>query len=511
MLWYPFLNDEEYIVIETPDFIKSGEVARLIPVISDSRKEQRAASALLAIFSAVPDFANSILASLGQKIGKRSIVNTFTEVVFHEETSDRPDGLIIIQTGKSNWTTLIEAKIGKAKLEKDQIERYLRLAKNHSIDAVISISNEFVARPTHHPISVSKILTNKVDLFHLSWTSILTEAILLHENSELSDPEQAFLIREFVRFFSHDSAGVTGYTQMPPTWNEAVKTLQSGGKLKTNSLEVEQIVSGWHQETREISLQLSQYLTRRVELKLSKKHANDASARIREDAQLLCDKGVLLSSFSIPDTVSDLFLAADLKTRSIRASMLVDAPKDKKTTKARINWLLRQLKDADEVDVTVRIKWSSRATDTDVPLARLRESSDLPEILSSNATPRAFEVMSTSSQGGRFSGNKTFIMDVEELCPYFYENVGQRLKNPPQPAPPKPHFPTENIVGAPEEKILPRHGNDHTGLIEIPSFLQRLNTEGIHRPPSAQLGGRKPISHRVSRFSPEYITGKRPL
>jgi hypothetical protein len=496
-------------MIETPDFVKSGEVARLIPVVSDSRKEQRAASALLAIFSAVPDFANSILATLGQKIGKRSTVNTFTEVVFHDETSDRPDGLIVIQTGKSKWTALVEAKIGKSKLEKDQIERYLKLAKNYSIDAVISISNEFVARPTHHPISVSKTLTNKVELFHISWTSILTEAILLHENSVLSDPEQAFLIREFVRFFSHDSAGVTGYTQMPPAWNDAVRTLQSGGKLKPNSIEVEQIVSGWHQETREISLQLSQYLTCRVELKLSKNHANDASVRIREDAQQLCDKGVLVASFSIPDTVSELNLAADLKTRSIRASMQVDAPKEKKTTKARVNWLLRQLKDTDEVDVTVRIKWSSRASDTDVPLARLRESSDLPEILSSNTTPRAFEVMSTSSQGGRFTGNKTFILDVEELCPYFYENVGQRLKNPPRPSPPKPHFAVEIPADTPEKVKPLRHGNDHTGLIELPSFLRRLATEGVHRPSPSQYNNENPSGHRVSRFSPEYITGKK--
>jgi hypothetical protein len=46
--------------MERPDFLKSGDIARLIPVISDSRKEQRAVSVLLSVFSAVPNFADVV-------------------------------------------------------------------------------------------------------------------------------------------------------------------------------------------------------------------------------------------------------------------------------------------------------------------------------------------------------------------------------------------------------------------------------------------------------------------
>ena len=179
--------------------------------------------------------------------------------------------------------------------------------------------------------------------------------------------------------------------------------------------------------------------------------------------------------------VSDFILTADLRTRSIRTSMQVDAPRDRKSTSARINWLLRQLKDTDDPDVIVRIKWSSRATDTDVPLKKLREGLDLPEIQSSNVSPRAFEVMSTTTQGGRFSGNKTFIQDVEDLCPHFYENVGQHLKNPPQPTPPKPHFVKEVIVQEPAEKASSRIGNEHSSLLELPAFLRRMGTSRFGR------------------------------
>jgi len=65
-----------------PEFLESGEIARLIPVIADSRREQRVASVFLATLSAVPDFAHPLLTGVGARLGKRSSIDTFTEVVF---------------------------------------------------------------------------------------------------------------------------------------------------------------------------------------------------------------------------------------------------------------------------------------------------------------------------------------------------------------------------------------------------------------------------------------------
>lgn len=184
--------------MEQPDFMKRGDVARLIPVVADTRKEQRAVSALLAVIAAVPGLADALLSSLGQKVSQRTIVNTFTEVELINGDGakhDRPDGLIQVSRGKNTWHGLIEAKIGNAGLDQNQVERYLKLARDNSIDAVLTISNEFAPRPTHHPVAVSKNLLRRVQLFHISWTQILTEAILLQDGSQVSDPEQAFLLR----------------------------------------------------------------------------------------------------------------------------------------------------------------------------------------------------------------------------------------------------------------------------------------------------------------------------
>ena len=56
--------------------------------------------------------------------------------------NDRPDGLIVVQRGTYRWAAFVEAKIGGPTLEKEQIERYLRLARDNSVDALLTISNE---------------------------------------------------------------------------------------------------------------------------------------------------------------------------------------------------------------------------------------------------------------------------------------------------------------------------------------------------------------------------------
>jgi len=113
--------------------LKSGAPARLLPVLADSKKEERATSILLAAFTIVPDFAHAVLTEAGIHCAKTSRLHAFTEVTFKHE-SDRPDGLLILTRGKRTWSAIIEVKIGTSSLQEDQISRYLQLAKNHDVD-----------------------------------------------------------------------------------------------------------------------------------------------------------------------------------------------------------------------------------------------------------------------------------------------------------------------------------------------------------------------------------------
>lgn len=156
---------------DLPDLLESGEEARLIPAVAETSKERRAASILLATMTAVDEFGAAMLGGVDLRVGARAKVRCFTEVVLRSpgaEIRHRPDGLVCVNTGKKTWNALVEAKIGKSEVDEEQLKAYLHLAKQTSIDAVITVSNQFTALPEHHPVPLPKAMTKGVGLFHWS-------------------------------------------------------------------------------------------------------------------------------------------------------------------------------------------------------------------------------------------------------------------------------------------------------------------------------------------------------
>ncbi len=468
-----------------PSYLSSGEVARLFPVIAETGKEQRATSILLSVFSMVPEFSKRVLTRIGQAVGTRTSVVAYTEIVFKSEDravkGDRPDGLLVLKSGKKTWSALLEVKIGRNELRTEQIERYLRLARDHDIDCVMTISNDFAAVPEHTPYTVPKNLTKKVQLFHFSWMGILTDAVLMHDQAALSDPERAFLIREFVRFLSHPSAGLTGFTKMPHLWSDTVGKIQAGGQAdKPEALE---IVNGWHQEVRDLSLRLSRVVSCKVDVKLPRSHRLDRNVRSSDDIETLIRSNCLTTVFSIPDAAGDLSVVADLNSRVIRVSMTIAAPKDRKTTKARLNWVLRQINDVEKTDCFLGVIWSSRASKTTFLLTDLVTNPDQIRDSKSNAEIKAFELTMTTKNVRRFGGQRTFIEELETIVPKLYEDLGQHLVAWKPPPPKTKHsgkigLDEDNLEvpdSPPTEKppLVETDGSTEP-MLEIPNFLKRF-------------------------------------
>lgn len=425
---------------DLPSFLKSGERARLIPVVADTSREKRVASVLMASVVAIPDFAHALFSSIGQRVGKRTKVNAFTEVVPKEAPSglkDRPDGLITMETGHRSWSAYLEVKIGNAQLDRDQLERYLELAKADGVDAVVTISNQFTARPDHHPIQLPKKLTRKTELYHWPWMWIFTQASLLQLDQAVEDPDQAFLLDELVRFLSHDSAGIDNFDRMNKEWKDIVKAVQSGATLRKTAPEVENTVASWHEEERDLCLLMSRHLGRPVRLKLQRKHRGAPIDRLKDDCGRLSESCVLDCTLQIPDAAADLHVTADLQTRTVGCAMELGAPRDKKSTKARVNWLLRQISKADDPDLFVKAIWPSKAPDTMDTLSRVREKPDILQTENPKLAPRALQVLLIRDIAGKFSGTRAFIDHLEAAVPTFYDQVGQHLRAW-QPAPPKP-------------------------------------------------------------------------
>lgn len=427
-------------MFQLPEYLDRGDMARLFPVVADTSKERRAASIFLSTLMTVKDFSNVLLGTIGQRVGALTRIECFTETVFKNVPSEgerRPDGLIQLKVGRRTWTALVEAKIGRAKLEKEQLQAYAKLSKMNGLNAVITLSNEFVALPTHHPVSLPKKALQGIGLYHWSWMYVVTQATLLLADDEFTSPEQRYILSEMVRYFTHESTGVSSFDRMNPEWKGLVITVQSGGTLNKNSSEVEKTIASWHQEQRDLCLTMSRELDRQAKLKISRAHASDPSARLKDDCEELARTTQLRCEMVVPDAAAPITITADLKTRHISCAMRIAAPEDRKTTKARVNWLVRQLNKTDPENVLIKALWPKKAQSTMASLEEVRANPMSLQAENPTLTPKHFDVVMVRDLAGKFSGSKTFIEQLEEVVPRFYDQVGQYLR-PWVPPPPKP-------------------------------------------------------------------------
>ena len=115
--------------------------------------------------------------------------------------------------------------------------------------------------------------------------------------------------------------------------------------------------------------------------------------------------------------------------------MRLAAPKDKQSTKARVNWLLRQLKKTTPTGFFIRATRPGKAETTYQALKDLRDSPELLESDTSNTAATTLEVVYEVDLAGKFSGRKVFVEELEKAVPHFYQEAGQLLKawTPPPP------------------------------------------------------------------------------
>lgn len=422
---------------DRPIFLTSGSQARLFPVLAETSREKRVASIFLAVMTQVPALSQEILSTVGLRTGKRTTIQAFTEVVLKEkaDATCRPDGLIIVNTGRREWSALIEAKIGRNELLEDQVLRYVELARINKIDAVITISNQFVARADHSPVDITKSQLKKVSLFHWSWAGLATACEILAYRNNVVDHQQKYLLGQLNSFLAHPATGVERFTQMAPTWRDINQDVSNGVILSRTSKDVERAVASWLAEEKDLRLHMTSHIGREVLSIVPRKLQDDPNARLRAQIDSLVDTNVLDSTFRVPDCASDISLCADLARRTIAISMVVRAPADRKSTRARLNWLLRMLP-VDDPRILIRAHWPGRSAPTAKELSVLRTDPDQIQTENPDLVPHSFEVMMIENTGRRFTGRKTFIEDIERIMPEFYDMVAANLKAW-QAAPPK--------------------------------------------------------------------------
>jgi hypothetical protein len=396
-------------------------------------REERAVSPVLAAFSIVPALAHSMLQDVGGPTNQRAAVRSYSQVVFKRAPADRkwrPDGLLEVDTGRTIWRALIEAKVGTAQLTVEQVECYLDLAKQMNLDALITISNQFATLPTHHPITVNRQKLRQVKLYHFSWLSILTKARLLSNDKKVDDPEQAFILKELVRYLGHESSGVCLMTRLGSEWKEICTRIQTGTPIAKGDSGAASVVSQWHQLTRYLALELSAAVGKPVDIWLSRAHSKDPAQRLAEESASFAANSTLVVEMEVPNAASRLYMEADFLRRSVRFSIRLNTPQDKTRPTAAVNWATRQLAAlAESSDTLIRAHWPGRAVDTVATIADAIRDPKLVAPGDKKDLPIAFQIQRVVDLAGRFKGSNTFIEDVRRELPRFYKEVVQNVVN----------------------------------------------------------------------------------
>jgi hypothetical protein len=183
----------------------------------------------------VPEFGFVLLGDLG---APKSRIETFTEVRFKNADGKTviPDGAIVCTRGKRDWTCLVEVKTGNNDLKDDQVSGYLDTARENGFAGVLTISNQITANVNESPVSLDGRKLKKVSLWHLSWWRVLTEAVVRSQHRGVSDPDQAWILRELIHYLSSEASGTYGFEDMGEHWVALGRTtVQSNPSLSAGS------------------------------------------------------------------------------------------------------------------------------------------------------------------------------------------------------------------------------------------------------------------------------------
>lgn len=410
--------------------------ARLIPtagIKGQAEQEARATSALLAVLTAVPAFAQRVLRALGAPAGR---VHAYSEVRLKAQDGSVhiPDGAIVVERGRRRWSCLVEVKTATAQLEPDQVHRYLDMARQHGFDGVLTISNQIVADADALPYKVNGVKVGKLAVRHLSWWQILTEAVIQHRFRGVDDPDQAWVLNELIRYLTDERSGASGFEGMGPDWVR-LRDAARNGTLRVGDPEVRIIAARWEQLVEYLCLTLSQELG--VTVSRVRPRGKSPRQRLDEAAALLAGRGILRSSFRVPKAVGPIELEADLSARRVTAKVEIEAPMDKKRPTARINWLLRQLKEAPD-DLRIDVRFPRRREGRSELLKDCREDPQallLPE--DSKCEPQSFSLARAGKMGSKSGrGDGSFVAETCKQATVFYRDLVQDLR-PPQPKAPQ--------------------------------------------------------------------------
>lgn len=417
-----------------------AQESRLIP-IGKKDDEMAMTTVFLTAIKYIKEFRNLVSDPIG--LSKAGTLFCYTEVSFpalfdnDEKKKDRLDGLVLVVSGgKIKDAAIFEMKQGKNDIEREQIERYLDLAKKLGIPRIVSVSNQFVSKPTDYPIQVTIPKKCPVSLFHYSWKSLMffAQVLLMKNDLNIADIDQNNIMYEVLRYLE-DSSGTKNFDSMTVSkWKEVSADLASETLKHEYKPLYEQIIRDWIQEEKDISLKLSLVLSEKeyTPVLCDKKKYSSLDERVRDEIDLLQKERKLASSFRIQNAVSPMNVIVNFMSKTIRVYMSVGMPTDKKAG-GKVTFIRKYVKKAivadtgfSDVQKNVYITLKSKSKRMDNIKYGITEIMDPDRVL----IPKEFDFANAEVEldydlGKDLQSSTKFISILEEKIISFYTSIMQ--------------------------------------------------------------------------------------
>jgi hypothetical protein len=232
--------------------------------------------------------------------------------------------------------------------------------------------------------------------------------VLQKEYRGISDPDQAYILGELIRYLSDPRSGAVSFDSMGPGWTR-VREAARQGTLRRTDADVAAVAARWDDLIRFLCLELTKDLGRDVKQTLGAKERTPAT-RLTALQQSLAESGRLQAQLQIPNADGPLEIVADIRSRQVIVSTRIDAPR-RGTSRGRVSWLLRQLQEApDDLAIEAKVARSQSSLATPLRLAREAPEELYPE---SKKEIRQFVVSRTRNMGVKRDASKgSFIHSV---------------------------------------------------------------------------------------------------
>lgn len=406
--------------------------ARLIPTLKTG-DEMALTSTFLSTVKLVKEYRDDLFKAI--KLSRGGKAYYFTEACFPDLGTSKIDGLIIVVVKNViRDAAFFEMKNKSNQLDKEQICTYLDISKKLGVPKMVTVSNEFVANPTVSPVDVRP--PKSVDLFHFSWSHLMTQGqLLLFKNeNNIEDEDQVNIMKEALHYFKNPVSGVSGYTQMKPGWKNVAEDIRSQVPLKVSDPKVEEAILSWYEEENDMSLLLSR------ELGVSVKSTSRNKDGLKKDIKKFVKDYAIVGEISVKNAVSNIRIEIDFERRTVALSIRITPPLDKGNL-ARITWASNQLKNCskkseklfkeiyDDLSLEAKLKFhrlGHRVLVKDID--ELRGSTKDKEI-------QEFELVFVKSFGASFTSSKKFIVLIEQMMRNYYECIVQNATTWSRPTP----------------------------------------------------------------------------